>query len=229
MKVSILVPVDDLPDTPTQEFALSTWAEFLPDAEIVRGCNLDVPYSRAKALNEAADKATGGILVITDRDLVYPDIRKTLRRVSSGSGVWAMSQNTIRLGPIPTRKAIHGASFDRDLLRGIGNDRYRAKGGIIVLSREAWDIVGGMDTRYRGWGSEDTAFTRALRTLVGASLRFGDQWHLWHPATQLAGTRSKLWTGQTEEHIAAREALNVRYRDAMTDPDEMRRLIAEAE
>lgn len=219
--------MDGHKDSRAQAHAINTWADILPGAEVIRGVNEDTPYNKSAALNAAAAQAMGDVLIVTDRDLIYPAARTAVHRIEKGQAHWVMSDTVVRLGPNYTRRVERGAPLDRSLYRGDRTDRYRSKGGVLVIPRSAWDTVGGMDTRYRGWGSEDTAIVRALQTLVGPGERRGVQWHMWHPATYRPGRRSKLWVGQTEEHIAAREALNVRYQDAMGQPEDMRALLSE--
>jgi predicted glycosyltransferase involved in capsule biosynthesis len=55
--------------------------------------------------------------------------------------------------------------------------------GLLVLSREAWEKVGGYDEAFIGWGYEDNAFQASLDRRVGHFDRVdGFVVHLWHPA-----------------------------------------------
>lgn len=92
-----------------------------------------------------------------------------------------------------------------------------AGGGIVVLSRDAYRTVGGIDDRFVGWGGEDISFARALDTLVGPGVRFdGALWHLWHrPQVRLRGNRA----------CPANEELAGRYLAAVGDPVAMREVI----
>lgn len=225
VRVAVLVPVDGKRDTAEQRHALSTWRKILPGADIIRGTNTETPYNRAVALNMAASLASDyDIFVITDRDLIYPEARTAVDIVSR-SGKWVMTDRIVRLSPSATRLVLRGRSLDRTMQRAPGNERYRSKGGCVVLPHSLWDEAGGMDRRFQGWGNEDTAFMSVLRTFRGNPVRTGTQWHLWHPATYRPGTRTKLWDGQTEAHISTREHLTSEYKAAEGYPDKMRCLL----
>jgi len=55
--------------------------------------------------------------------------------------------------------------------------------GMCILNRQAFDLTGGMDERFLGWGGEDDAFDCLCRTLGGITCLALDDplLHLWHP------------------------------------------------
>lgn len=53
-------------------------------------------------------------------------------------------------------------------------------GGLIVVPRCVWEIVGGFDERFVAWGYEDMAFDFAATTLVAAHLRVSATIHVFH-------------------------------------------------
>ena len=76
---------------------------------------------------------------------------------------------------------------------------------IQIMPREAFDTVGGWDTRFRGWGGEDHAAMRAMDTLYTLHKTLpGQVLHIWHPqlspdgAAKLVNWRNRMWEGQTE-------------------------------
>ncbi len=86
----------------------------------------------------------------------------------------------------------------------------------LVVHRESWEMVGGMDERMQGWGQEDVAFSLALEKVVGPQRMLrGNALHLWHPRIGRAG--SDLWEGQ--ESQAANIELMRGYRRARTAED----------
>ena len=85
----------------------------------------------------------------------------------------------------------------------------------MVVSRDAYEAVRGMDDRYIGWAPEDLSFGWALQTLVGPCTRLdGDLWHLWHPVPTPNLRASP-----------ASEALLARYKAAVHIPRLMRALV----
>lgn len=93
-------------------------------------------------------------------------------------------------------------AFDRGVwLNGEGSDRFRETGqvdesavnrrktrstsGPRVVTREAWETVGGMNEHLSGWGSEDTILAHCFKVLVGPPAWVdGLKVHLWHPRNQ---------------------------------------------
>lgn len=85
----------------------------------------------------------------------------------------------------------------------------------VVVPRSVWEIVGGMDERFKGWGWEDIALDRSARTLAGGTERVhGELFHLWHPrseekehghpdyeANKALGSRYKRYAGDSEAII----------------------------
>lgn len=53
-------------------------------------------------------------------------------------------------------------------------------GGLLVITRAAWDKVGGYDEDFIGWGYEDSALTMSLMKLGLWERLPGEAWHLWH-------------------------------------------------
>jgi len=55
------------------------------------------------------------------------------------------------------------------------------RGGLLVVSRAAWDRVGGYDERFIGWGHEDSDLHTRLLAEAHWDRIEGQAWHLWHP------------------------------------------------
>ena len=64
----------------------------------------------------------------------------------------------------------------------------------VVVGRPLWDMVGGFDEKFRGWGFEDNSFAAACETFSGQPILKlkGEAWHLWHPTAKegTVGTQS---------------------------------------
>lgn len=59
-----------------------------------------------------------------------------------------------------------------------------AGGGLDVVTRQAWDAVGGMDEAYQGWGYEDSEFHVQLLVNATWDRLPGVAWHLWHETSE---------------------------------------------
>lgn len=176
-------------------------------------------WSKGAAVNPIANQTTSDVLILADADsFVAPE---HLARAISQAVVrgWAMPHSVV--------KRLDRESSDR-VIRGIpGRQRLERSaypalpgGGILVVTREAWDMVGGFDPRFRGWGGEDHCIGLALRCLTGNEInprRICPLIHLWHPEAPNCRRPSdnNRW-------------LDKRYRDARRDPELMRELVEEA-
>ena len=76
-------------------------------------------------------------------------------------------------------------------------------GGALVISRVAWERVGGYDERFVGWGYEDSAMNIALvdrwRIVPGAS------YHLFHAPANIRTPSARANYALLEEHRAEHE------------------------
>lgn len=177
-------------------------------------------WCKADAVNPAAAASTADVLVIADADsFVTPDALAGALFAALANG-WAMPHAvTARLtrGATALLYGNPGADLRRlPLLRSA----YPATpgGGIVIARRDVWDLVGGFDPRFVGWGGEDHALGMALTTLAGPAdpARTGRLYHLWH--TPAPGAR----------HLSAdTRTLDRRYRAAAGNPAAMAELIGE--
>jgi hypothetical protein len=84
-----------------------------------------------------------------------------------------------------------------------------------------------MDPRFRGWGSEDVSFMRALDTIYAQhELGDNDVVHLWHERPGISWA-TRRWVGQPD--VVANSRLGQRYAMATSEPGFMRALTSEYE
>lgn len=206
------------------------FAQQMPEAELVVGTDDgDEPFHKTLALNRAAAAAQGDVFYVTDADTwVDPEaVWRAVGEVASDMKSWYRPWNIkVKMNEAATDHVLaQGASWDGSVdHRPFGRPEHR--NGFrhcppLVLHRTAWETVGGMDERFRGWGQEDLAFSLAMTRLVGQQKTIvGNAWHLWHPRRGRSG--SDLWSGQDSQ--ADNIALAQEYRRART-PEAMRQLI----
>ena len=254
--VSLLVPFTAYEDDPGREYRIrnfswlrSYWQAQLPLAEWIHGKNFDVPYSKTRAVNDAASRATGDIFVILDADAYFlPEVIETAARE-----IRIALKNGERRYYVPYRRFYRLTSVISEVIcqSDPGNPlvlpdpppwTYVEKIGTyssgdavtkahwfaamaICLPREAWECIGGMDERFQNWGSEDLCTKLALDALYtpGRTLHRPVH-HLYHPRI---GDKfdDRKWAGQVSAQ--ANWDLAKRYREAQHDPAKMRKLVSE--
>ncbi len=248
--ISLLVPfkADNGRRQETWEWLEPYWRKNLPGAEIVIGTDDTVPFCKTAAVNDAALRATGDILVILDADawvdpsVILEAVNQIREAHKKGERLWfipyrrfwhvsdVVSQaimHTPHITPgeffgdntsIPPATLIEEDPTVPEYTKG---HWYAAM--VQILPWEAWNRVGGMDPRFRGWGSEDAAFMYAVDTLWSKHKTLNvNVFHLWHP-TRGDSSASKMWQGQ--EKPGTNNRMAGLYYHARNDRDRMQKLV----
>lgn len=262
-RISLLVPFQssDPGRQVVWNWLRTYWAVHLPDAEIVVGRDRRSqkrwwrkarPFSKTAAVNHAFRHSHGDIIVILDAD-AYLDaevIRHCATRLhcatEAGARTWFVPYwHLFRLTELASAEVLATppegpfeltdppAASDVEGMDGSGHGQ-RFGALVTVLPRAAFEALGGMDPRFRGWGGEDVAFLRALDTLWGRHLNMASSvFHLWHPRIDVGGWRDqqgspwrvRMWSDQ--DRPRANDELTTRYGAATGDPMRMAALVAE--
>lgn len=250
--LSLLVPYrDDLEAGRSDNWAWlrQYWEHALPEAEIITGDAPGEPFSKTCAVNAAFKQSGGDVLVMIDADCYIAadvvlkcaaEIRKGRERVPR-EPVWFIpyrhfyrltcDASLILIASDPADPFPFSSPPDSvDVGPRSGNDFGHWFGALIqIFPREAFELVHGMDARFRGWGGEDVAFVLTLDTLFGVHRLCSNQvLTLWHSVQSKPGTNPnllRLWDGQ--EDPRHNWTVAGRYRKALRDPEEMRSIIDE--
>jgi len=237
------------------------WRYALLGAELVIGSDVKgsaagLPFSKSVAVNDAAARAKGDVFLIVDAD-VYLDAESVLRCAKEiraarkkKHNLWFVPyRHLYRLTPDATEAVLasdaaiplqvpvpppldwyeNKAMFEGTPSSDIGH-WYGAMAQ--VMSREAFEEVGGWDERFRGWGGEDHAAMVAMDALYGPhKVLPGQVVHLWHPmlvsdSTDATKEKRRMWAGQTRP--GNNNALSGEYYYAKGDAGKMRRLLDRA-
>ncbi len=227
LRVAVLVPLDD--DTDGKRACVwahlaDRWAAEHPTWRIVTGRAPAGRWSKGGAFAEARSAAGDvDVIVATDAD-VFCDpaaLREAVDLVASGEAAWTVPYSrVVRYSQGSTADILNGSTprshaYERPPYPG------QPGGGIVVVTAQDWDRVGGIDPRFVGWGGEDIALGLALDTLVGEHRRLpGTLAHLFHP--HQVGAMSPRPAQQDSARLLAQ------YRRAAGDVAAMRALVAEA-
>lgn len=162
------------------EYVRAHYATHHPGWEVVVA---DCPGTWAKgaAVNAAVASTDADVLAIVDADL-FIDPAVLEHAVDLAPTVpFVVPHITVHRLDEPSTEALYAG---RTQPRTLTKQPYEGLvgGGMVVLTREAFDTVHGMDERFLFWGSEDIVFGMAMETLVGPHHRlFGELWHCFHP------------------------------------------------
>jgi N-terminal domain of galactosyltransferase len=203
-----------------------------PDAEHVTGGSDARPFNKAAAVNAAAREASGDVFLLADADtcLDRGGVVKACARLRAGAAAWAFPASEVyRLSGKQTAACLRKPPvpfgvISKSACRWHSADLQKLTGWVMV-TREAWESVGGMDERFaEGWGCEDACFALALGTLAGepAVMRGYRAVHLEHAATP-GPEGTYRWAGQAKDY--ANLKLTERYAAANGNPGVMRDLM----
>jgi len=168
------------------------WRAILPEAEVCVGTDTGGhPFSKCVAVNDAYQKSTGDMLVIADadswveRDALDSALDRAARYEHLVVPWWTAHRltredsrtvmNTDPAGPLSVTKEM------RDRCKGDGPSPASAA-MVLCIQRVSFERVGGMDERFRGWGSEDVSFGFATWALLARNeYCMGESFALYHP------------------------------------------------
>jgi hypothetical protein len=221
-KISLIIPYK--PDHGRRDFVWPfikmRYQELLPDVEICIGGDDSELFCKARAVNEAAQKATGNIFILADAEVVFdPElisrIKATIHRhpwlIPFTNAYRLTKEATDRLIEEELPPVLHVSDHD------IEYNQYVPGGYINAMTRACFDRVGGLDERFKGYGFEDMAFALSLDTICGCHFRMdGAIYHLWHP-----------WADFYHRNFQNSQELYQRYQTAAGNVSAMMQLIQE--
>jgi hypothetical protein len=245
-QISLLIPFSgrDKQRRRVLRWVVEYWRNALPSCEIIIGRAAGHPFCKTRALNNAAKKAKGQVLVILDAD-AYMDANvvqdcadRIIEEHQEGERLWFVPYRMLyRLTEAATLKVLKSEPTDpyrfptppdvEDVECTVKANYGRRYGAMIMMfHRKALEVIGGFDERFVGWGGEDVALLRALDTLYAKHKSTPNQiLHLWHPRIGLS-YRTMQWAGQDYSNMNDRLAM--KYHRATRLPSMMRRLADES-
>lgn len=140
----------------------------------------DVPYCRSWAFNVAARMARSPLFIFHDNDMLVPAgygaesakiVRAGFDAVNLKRFVFYLAETEQEVG----MKLAHGKRVDVDHVV-----EHLEAGGSVVVSRDAFEGIGGFDEDFVGWGGEDNEFWDRCRTRKVWNYGYLPILHLWH-------------------------------------------------
>jgi hypothetical protein len=226
-RVVILVPrrAGDPVRDRAWEFVKERWSAL--DWPIIEGHHDDGLWNAAVARNAAAREAGDwDVAVFIDADTIPRDInaiREAVELAARSGSLVRPFRTYVNLDEDASKAVLETGSLPamprrpRRWEAGV-KSLTDATGGIAIVPRRLWDAVGGYDERFKGWGSEDAAFSLACSVLGGLKLTNGEVWHLWHPLQE---------RDPAAPQYKANVALRKRYESAHRRREQMRALVEE--
>jgi hypothetical protein len=175
-----------VPYRPANDRQRWCWDQTLPALrrlgyDVVTGQPKGEDWSRAEAVNDAAASAgPWDVALIGDCDTI-PDegsIRRAVAWVLDSGGAVRPHDMRIMLNAKGTLAFVQRGPAAVSRIRH--TDKPHPGGGLLVVTREAYDAVGGYDESFKGWGYEDSDFNLRLLRLGLWERLPGKAWHLWH-------------------------------------------------
>ena len=206
------------------EFVREWWANDHPDWPIIEGHHNEGPFNRAAAINTAARRAGDwDVAVIIDADvLTNPDRVRSAADIAASTGAMVLSHHErVMLSRQGTERILGGFRGNWREPGMVDRSWFDGCSCCVAVSRPLWDLVGGFDEHFVGWGYEDVAFRIACEELSGKPLvgLASELWHLWHTTSHENNPREATY----QANVARGEA----YRSARGNPAAIRELVDE--
>lgn len=193
MNLSVLIPwggdVADLWRARSFAWVMERYQNVLPDAEVVVGTSEQGQFNRSEARNHAFEQSSKDFLLVADADTLFhaEQIYHGLELLDQGAP-WVIPYGIGRYYNLSQGATERMLGLDPSSHIPEPSDpnewefALESWAGLLILSRAAWEKVGGYCTEFIGWGAEDNAFRHALDRRVGPFQRT-PHWvgHLWHP------------------------------------------------
>lgn len=190
-------------------------AELLVETPAPEGPGHPGDFNHPAAINAAADRSSGDLLMICDADcLPDPAYARLAERAVQAGAQWVRPRLYRKLSRRATEIGLPVGPVPDSAYEWIGDAVSWA--GCPIYPRAAFFDVGGYDERISWWGADDVAMGMTMTTLYGESMLLEGVTHLWHP--------DPIEHNYGHERHRAQQALVDRYTAAAGDPHAIRRV-----
>lgn len=154
------------------------------------------PFNRAWCINEGARRAwPWDVIIAIDADVIEGSVEQVHQAVETAqrTGAMTVAHTAGRdLSVIGTRKLLRGDEFVWE--ENLAGMREVCDSRVNVLRADLFELLGGYDVRFEGWGHEDVAAFSAAECARGPAQRIpGSSWHLWHEPMLGRSQKTREW------------------------------------
>ena len=170
LNIGIVIPWREKPSRVPAFNALLKWySENLPNAKIFLSDRKTEVWSMSGSRNDgvySARKAGCDVIVLNDAD-TFPRIDPLLESIEAASKddkIHLPYTEYRFLNEDNTKKFFDGVPLEQFDIRLINTEECS---GVNVFSPNAWDLIGGGDEKFQGWGYEDNAMHYVHKVVHG--------------------------------------------------------------
>jgi hypothetical protein len=178
-------------------------------------------FNRSWGFNVGARLARYDRMIFTDSDLLLPE-EQLLSAIAALSTTEAVNPYTAVLD-LTEEASIQLQEGERSLATipstcGMFREGLNFSGGMLLITRAAFDRSGGWPEYIRGWGREDNILSEIIATKLTHETRPGTAFHLYHPTEGLSTHKYSELNTWFLEHPTQRPVGSIgnpnKYRDA---------------
>ncbi len=181
----------------------------------------DGTWSRARALNAGFGLASGQVLVSTDADMLFSPRSMEIIAQRVLDDPW--TSVVLQCRDLPTgydASRISELGFDWSAFASSARLRPRwGMGGMMAVSRAAFDRVRGLDERMHTYGGEDMDFAKRIQRAGYRLIWIEDDsvrmYHMWHPSSRNVADGS----------VQGKAAVDFNRKIVDTDPTTLRNVL----
>lgn len=166
----VITDFNSIDSAALKQFLIANWKGTLQFIEV------DAPFSRARAINEAVKSASNELIFVCDADFSLPgNLLHLCYRFTLAKSIWF---------PI-----VFYLYKNKPPIYGKGNGEWMQWGGkgLMAIKRKQFLALGGLDQNFTHWGGEDEAFWLQCyhHKKVIIRSRCKGLLHHWHPSFNL--------------------------------------------
>ena len=160
------------------------------------------PYSRSLSFNLAIPHCTNDWIIYADNDCLMSvqTIRELEMDVLNRIDMYIPYRHVLDLSEGQTTSMINGGKVNGATPRTWNGKAIINHGGITIISKKGFEIVGGFDPQFWGWGGEDYAFFGKCEKLLRWKRSHIDMYHLDHKRTHKRAHNPEADWNRKEAH-----------------------------